>query len=248
MSTKDLFSGHAQVYAAFRPSYPEALYQFIFQHLHHKDTAWDCATGNGQAAQYLSQHFQKVFATDISQQQLDNAYRASNIIYSVSPAERTAFAENTFDLITVSQALHWFDREKFYAEVKRIAKPNASLAVWGYAMLTIEPAIDEIIVDFYTNIVGPYWDDARRLVEQQYKTISFPFEEIPAPEFSIEAEWSLTQLTGYLKSWSATQKFMKENQVDPVPAVAEKIKRHWSTNEIKRIQFPVFLRLGKIKK
>jgi SAM-dependent methyltransferase len=248
MNTRDLFSGHASVYKAFRPTYPDALYQFIYQHLKNYNSAWDCATGNGQVSQYLSQHFQQVFATDISQQQLDNAYRAGNIFYSVSPAEHTAFAENTFDLITVGQALHWFDRDKFYQEVKRVGKPDSLLAVWGYALLYIEPDIDEIIMDFYTKIVGPYWDEARKLVEQQYKTISFPFEEIAAPDFSIDVEWGFAQLTGYLESWSATQKFIQANHFNPVTELMEKLKPHWQTNEIKPVRFPVFLRLGKIKK
>ncbi|HEY3404371.1 MAG TPA: methyltransferase domain-containing protein, partial [Ohtaekwangia sp.] len=160
----------------------------------------------------------------------------------------TAFAENTFDLITVGQALHWFDRDKFYQETTRVGKPGSLLAVWGYALLYIETGIDEIITDFYSHTVGPYWDEARRLVEQQYKTISFPFEEIPTPGFSIDVEWSFTQLTGYLESWSATQKFIQAKHFNPVPELMEKLKPYWQINEIKPVRFPVFLRLGTIKK
>jgi len=246
MSQKDLFSEHASLYAAFRPTYPETLYEFIFRHLKDNNIAWDCATGNGQVAQYLSNHFKKVYGTDISRQQLDNAFNASNIEYSVSPAEKTPFEDHQVDLITVGQALHWFNREQFYEEVKRVGKPGALLAVWGYALLYIEPDIDTIIMDFYENIVGPYWDNARTLVEQEYKTISFPFEEIETPSFSIDVQWTLDHLTGYLESWSATQKYMKSNNSNPVPALIERIKTFWAEGETKSVSFPVFLRLGSV--
>ena len=164
---KDFFSSQSKVYAAFRPTYPKELYQFIFQHLREKNTAWDCATGNGQVAQYLSPHFKEVYATDISQQQLDHAVKRKNIFYSKSQAEKTIFRDNQFDLITVAQALHWFDQAVFFDEAKRVGKPGAILAVWGYAMLYIEPVIDSLILEFYNDVVGPYWDVARRLVEQE---------------------------------------------------------------------------------
>jgi len=248
MSPKDLFSGHAKLYAAFRPTYPESLFQFIFQHVTKCNEAWDCATGNGQVAQHLSKHFQKVYATDISQQQLENAIHADNIVYSQHAAEKTALPENAIDLITVGQALHWFDREKFYAEVNRVGRTNALLAVWGYALLYVEPEIDKIIMDFYSTTVGPYWDDARKLVEQQYQTITFPFDEIETPDFFIEADWNFAQLTGYLESWSATQKFIQANSVNPVLQLTEKLKPYWPVQEIKHVRFPIFLRLGRVKK
>ncbi len=246
MGHKDYFSGHSRVYATFRPTYPADLYDFIFSHLKIKITAWDCATGNGQVATYLAQHFERVYATDISQQQIDHAFRRHNIIYSVSAAEHTLFPEHRFDLITVGQALHWIDREEFYREVKRVGKPGSLLAVWGYALLFIEPEIDMIVGDFYMNVVGIYWDDTRRLVEQKYQTITFPFDEIPSPEFSIDVQWTLEHLQGYLECWSATQKFIKVNGFNPVPEVIEKLGKYWNNHETKSVSFPVFLRLGRI--
>ena len=246
MAKKDYFSGHSKTYAAFRPVYPEELYEFIFSHLKYRDKAWDCATGNGQAAQYLAKHFDKVYATDISQQQLDQAIRLNNIEYSVSPAESTVFPDHQFDLITVGQALHWFDREKFFEEATRVGKPGSLLAVWGYSLLYIESRIDEIILNFYSQTVGTYWDDARRLVEQKYETIVFPFDEIPSPTFSIDVAWTLDHLRGYLESWSSTQKFIKENNHNPVPEVIAELGKYWNTGEVKQVSFPVFLRLGKL--
>src|SRR5688572_7273044 len=205
MSKKDYFSGHSKLYATFRPTYPEALYQFIFKQLSSRSAAWDCATGNGQVAQVLSRHFDQVFATDISQQQIDNAFQAKNIQYTVQPAEETTFADNQFDLITVGQALHWFDMEKFYKEVKRVGKKDGLLAIWGYAVCRVNPKVDEHFYHFYNHVVGPYWDSARKMVEEEYKNIPFPFDQIPSPQFSIEVEWTLEEFGGYLTTWSATQ-------------------------------------------
>lgn len=246
MALKDYFSSHAPVYATFRPNYPEALYQFIFRNVKHYGKAWDCATGNGQAAQYLAGHFKEVYATDISQQQLDNAFHARNIHYALSPAEHTPFEDNLFDLVTVGQALHWFDRDKFYAEVKRVGKPGGLLVVWGYALLYIEPEVDALVADFYANIVGPYWDDARRLVEEEYKSIDFPFDEILCPRFSIDVEWTVDHLAGYFESWSATQKYIRMNGESPVPGLREKLQAYWKPGEVKQVRFPVFMKAGRI--
>jgi ubiquinone/menaquinone biosynthesis C-methylase UbiE len=244
---KDYFSTQSKVYAAFRPTYPRELYEFIFKQVEQRDRAWDCATGNGQVATYLSSHFREVFATDISQQQLDHATFVKNVQYSVCPAERTNFPDDHFDLITVAQALHWFDRDSFYKEVLQVGKPNAILAVWGYAFLCIDPEIDKLIMEFYNKTVGPYWDDARRLVEQQYKTITFPFEEIPTPAFSIQVQWTIDQLSGYLQSWSATQKYIKENGDDPVPKFILSLSKYWK-NPVMEVSFPIFTRIGRIQK
>ena len=246
MERKDYFSSQSKAYATFRPSYPDELYQFIFRHMKSRSTAWDCATGNGQVAQSLANNFERVYATDISEQQLKNAFVAKNIFYSVAPAERTNFADNQFDLITVGQALHWFDLPRFYEEVKRTGKPDGLLAVWGYALLSVEPPIDEMFLDFYNNTLGPYWDRARRLVEDHYKNIHFPFDEIECPDFYIRTEWTSEQFTGYLSSWSATQKYIRNHGRDPVQAFAEKLNPLWKTGEQKQVSFPIFLKLGRI--
>lgn len=243
---KDYFSTQANAYAAFRPTYPETLYEFIFQHLKSKKTAWDCATGNGQVAGYLADHFENVYATDISQKQLDQATQKKNVFYSRLPAEKTSFPNNQFDLITVAQALHWFDREKFYEEVKRVSMPDALLAVWGYALLYIEPEIDKVILNFYSNIVGPYWDSARRLVEEEYRSITFPFEEIITPKFFITATWTRAHLAGYVESWSATQAYIRTHGHNPVPILLKDLETFWKPEATKAIRFPVFFKLGKI--
>jgi SAM-dependent methyltransferase len=241
---KDYFSGHSKLYATFRPTYPEDLYQFIFKHVTNFDCAWDCATGNGQVAKRLAKQFQTVHATDISQQQLEHAVQLKNIQYNVSGAENTDFQNQQFDLITVGQAMHWFNLDKFYAEVKRVLKPTGVLAVWGYSVCSVNVAIDAIFTDFYKDTVGPYWDSARKMVEDEYEGMPFPFVEIASPKFSIEVNWTLEEFGGYLTTWSATQKFIKDKNFNPVPDVVEKLKPHW--NNTMTVRFPVFLKLGTI--
>jgi ubiquinone/menaquinone biosynthesis C-methylase UbiE len=241
---KDLFSSQSKEYAAFRPTYPKALYQFIFNHVKGRKSAWDCGCGNGQVANDLSSVFEKVLATDISTNQLQSAVRASNIIYSVSPAEQTSFADSSFDLITVGQALHWFDLPKFYEEVKRVGNPGALLAVWGYSLLHITPEIDKVVQYFNTHVVGPYWDKERRLVDERYQTISFPFEEIPTPPFEFSFRWSKDRFLGYISSWSSVQKYKREKKEDPIDRLSSELSSLWRGEE--QVTFPLFLRLGKV--
>lgn len=227
------------MYAAFRPTYPEELYQFIFQHVPQKTGAWDCGTGNGQVAQRLALDFDQVFASDISEKQLAHAPVIPNVFYSVTPAEYTHFKDNTFDLITVGQALHWFDVDKFCKEVRRVSRKNAVAAFWGYGNVEVNEDLDPIISNFYSKVVGPYWDDARKHVENEYLDLPFPFERINAPKFSIEKKWTIGQFAGYFESWSATQKYIQENQRNPVTILKEKLLAKWGPEETVTVRFPL---------
>lgn len=247
MAAKDYFSNQAKAYATFRPVYPAELYDFILSYVRNRNTAWDCATGNGQVAQVLCKHFQKVEATDISEQQIKNAYQADNITYSIAKAEKTTFPDNYFDLITVGQALHWINTDEFYNEVRRTATKDALLAVFGYSLLTFNSPLDDLVKEFYHDIVGPYWDEARRLVEEHYKRIPFPFRQIASPLFHIEVNWKSEHFTGYLTSWSATQAYIKQKGEDPVKAFENRLQKHWGKDETKAAVFPLFLKLGFVK-
>ncbi|MCI0750695.1 MAG: class I SAM-dependent methyltransferase [Flammeovirgaceae bacterium] len=239
---KDYFSSHANAYATFRPTYPNELYDFIFSNVKKSDRAWDCGTGNGQTAQILARQFAIVDATDISQQQLNEAIQLPNINYLVCPAEKTPYEDHCFDLITVSQAIHWFQFDLFYDEVKRVMKPDGIIAVWGYSLITINKPIDALLNDFYTNVVGSYWDAARKFVDSHYKTIPFPFTEIKAPEFEMKFNWTFDQLIGYVNTWSAVKQYIKINQVNPVEALSKKIRPLWF-REVE-VRFPLFVRVG----
>ncbi len=243
---KDRFSKHANQYAQFRPTYPPELYELIFKHVQSFDVVWDCGTGNGQAARDLSKKFKKVFATDISAKQIENAYRSENIFYSIAN-ERSSFTDNSVDLITVAQAAHWFDMEVFSAEAKRVSKPNGIIALWGYGLLTINPPIDILLHHFYTHVVGPYWDKERSHIDEHYKNLYFPFQEIQTPPFVISVSWTLLELMGYLTTWSAVQKYISVHNQNPVDELISHIKPHWK-DETQTVNFPVFLKLARIIK
>jgi len=244
---KDNFSKQADIYAKYRPQYPQKLFDFVLDNVNPKHSAWDCATGNGQSAKMLAKQFEKVFATDISQKQLDNAEQAANINYSLQPAEKTNFAEHLFDLITVSQALHWFATDEFYNEVKRVAKPGSVFAAWSYSLLFITPEIDKLVRSYYTDVIGPYWDAERKWVDEEYRTIYFPFDEIPSPGFEMNYYWTIEELEGYFNTWSALQKFIVARGHNPVPEIFAQIKPYWKSHAMK-VTFPLHMRIGKIDK
>ncbi len=244
---KDNFSKQSVSYAKYRPTYPKQLYDFILSHVTGKESAWDCGTGNGQAAKELSKAFLKVFATDISQKQIDNAVHSDNIFYSVQPAEKNDFPDNSFDLVTVAQALHWFRFDEFYKEVKRVTKPGGIFAGWTYSLLRITNEINALIEDHHYNTLEGYWDNERKYVDEEYRNIPFPFTKIITPAFAIEYNWTIEELEGYLNTWSALQKFISRNNYNPVDDLLQRIKPHWKKEQMKII-FPVHLLLGSVEK
>ena len=245
--SKDLFSGQAETYARYRPTYPTDLIEYLLQLVVQKLVAWDCATGNGQAALLLADHFQKVFATDISSPQLQLAMPYHNIEYLNCPAEKTLFEDDTFDLITVAQAYHWFNFEAFEKEARRVGKPGAVIAVWGYNLVTIHnPAVDAIIKRFYTEIVGPYWDAERKFVEEAYQTVPFGFSPLPAKDFFIHGQWLREDLIGYLHSWSSVRHFIRDKNYDPLSLIVDDLALNWKKDESKQVSFPVFVRIGRV--
>jgi ubiquinone/menaquinone biosynthesis C-methylase UbiE len=244
---KDNFSNQSSLYVQYRPTYPAELFEYILRFVNNKTTAWDCATGNGQAAIVLSKSFKKVIATDISHKQIANAEKADNIYYSVQPAEHTNIESSTVNLITVAQALHWFHFENFYAEVKRVAAENAFMAAWAYSLLQIDEHIDALIRDYHFNTLGKFWDAERKHVDDEYRNIPFPFEKLDVPQFHIEQYWSIEDLQGYLNTWSALQHCISEKSENPIPGLIELIRPSWGTVTKRRIIFPVHLLLGAIK-
>ncbi len=244
---KDRFSKQASTYAKFRPSYPPELYEFVLERVVTRESAWDCATGNGQAASVLARHFKHVHATDISQQQLANAKNANNIQYQIANAENPPFGDNSFDLITVAQAAHWFNLKEFYHQVNRVGRPNGVIALWGYGLFRSLPEVDQKVQDFYAGTVGNYWDFERKHIEDGYSTLPFPFKEIEAPLFEIKREWMLSDLEGYLNSWSSVQNYIAAKGANPVKPLIQSLENLWP-NESLQIRTPVFLKLGRIIK
>lgn len=240
---KDNFSQDSANYGRYRPTYPEDLFLYLVDLVRERGIAWDCATGNGQFAAALAPFFRRIEATDISPQQMAEAPRAQNIFYSKVPAEETDFPPGYFDLITVAQAVHWFDFSKFYREVNRCLKPGGIICIAGYGLLRLNPATNKIIDHFYQEIIGPYWDPERKYLDDAYTSIPFPFEEFETPRFAIKDTWTIEHLLGYLRTWSAVKHFQKENHCDPVGEIAASLKEEFGAAG--EITFPLFLRIGK---
>jgi len=242
---KDHFSDQAEEYRTFRPSYPESLFKYLASIAPARDLAWDCATGTGQAALGLAGYFDNVIATDASEKQIANAVPHRKIDYRVAPAERTHIAEGSVDLITVAQALHWFELNAFFTESRRVLKENGIIAVWSYNLLKISTGIDAVIERFYHDVVGKCWPPERRLVEGGYKNIPFPFREIRSPRFNMIGDWPLDHLVGYLGTWSAVQKYKDANGDDPIKLIVDELKDAWGEPENKqKILWPLALRVG----
>ena len=247
---KDLFSEHATDYAKFRPTYPPDLVEYIVSFVDQKETAWDAATGNGQAALLLATHFKKVFATDLSEGQIEAAQAHPGIQYSVAAAESTRFADNSFDLITIAQAYHWINHKNFSEEAKRVGKQNAIVAVWGYNLFRCSNKLVTNLVDeFYHDVTDPYWEPERKYLEKNYLETPFYFEEIPVKSsFKMQTLWTIDQMAGYINTWSAIKKFTKLNGYNPVEKLMQKVKEIWGNEPMLQFDFPLALRMGRIRK
>lgn len=255
---KDLFSSNSKEYASSRPTYPRSLFEFLVGLVRYRNLAWDCATGNGQAAVFLSEHFEQVIASDASKEQIENAQPRDNIRYEVFPAEKTTLVDNSVDLITIAQALHWFDLDEFYKEVKRVLRKDDNggdtngsgvIAAWAYGLHSISTEIDNITHLLYEDILGSYWPKERKIVENRYQDISFPFQEIDMPVFQIELDWTLSELIGYLYTWSSVQKFIEKNNSDPIKQINDDLAAAWGDKNTwhkrRRVVWPIYIRVGR---
>jgi SAM-dependent methyltransferase len=242
---KDHFSRQAAEYSKFRPRYPEELFRYLATIAPGKQLAWDCATGNGQAAGALAEVFERVIATDASEKQIGNGAADARVEYRVAPAENSGIESQTVDLITVAQALHWFDLERFYPEVRRVLKSQGVVAVWAYKLAKVDPPIDLVVNHYYSDVVGAYWPAERGLVEE-FEELPFPFPELAAPPFEMTVEWNAEHLIGYLRTWSATQRFMAANQRDPLKEVQEDLRSAWGdADQLRRVVWPLVVRVGR---
>jgi SAM-dependent methyltransferase len=244
MKPRDYFSGCSSQYAAFRPHYPKQLFSWLASVTSAHERVWDCACGNGQASVDLAEHFEEVAATDLSAEQLAHAQAHARVRYSVGLAEASGLSEKYVDLVTVAQALHWFDLRRFYQEVRRVARSGAVLAVWCYGVCEIPAEYgDAELQNFYSNIVGPYWTEERGLVETGYRTLEFPTPELKPPAFAMQVHWSLEQLLGYVSSWSATARYIKSRGENPVPQLRAVLEPLWGGGEqLRSVKWPVSVR------
>ena len=241
---KDHFSKQAADYAKFRPRYPREVFEFLGTITPSRALAWDCATGNGQAAVELANVFGRVIATDASESQIANAESHKGVEYRVASAEQSGLQSASFDLVLVAQALHWLNHDRFYPEVRRVLKETGAFAASAYNHLRTDKPIREIIKRYYYEIVGPYWPAERSLIEK-FSEIPFPFRECQTPEFEIVAEWTLEHVVGYLWSWSSTQRFVAVTNRNPLDEIAQDLQKAWGDPlKSRRIVWPLALRVG----
>lgn len=248
-SFNDHFARVASHYAAHRPTYPPELFDWLANQTTSRTLAWDCATGTGQAAVELAARFSQVLATDASSSQIAAASPCANVRYLVAPANASGLADQSVDLITVAQALHWFELDSFYAEVRRVLKPEGTVAVWTYGVFQLADGtttmIQTLLDRFYHQTVGPYWPPERRHVENGYAELDFPFQQLLVPPFAMAVDWSLDDLIGYLRSWSATSRYGEVHAADPVTELATALAPLWG-NDRQRVVWPLSIKAGRL--
>jgi SAM-dependent methyltransferase len=243
---KDHFSGHAADYRAFRPTYPPELFVFLASLVPRHDLAWDCGTGSGQAAVPLAEHFDRVFATDASAEQLKNAEPHPRVEYVVAPAERCPLPDASADLVMVAQALHWFDHERFYAEVRRVCKSGGVLAATCYHLPSVNAEVDPILRE-WEDFIRPYWTPERVWVDDGYRGIPFPFPELPAPRMEVTAQVTLAQFVGYLGTWSASRQYGKQHASDPLEQFGPKFATVWGDpSTVRTLRWELAMRVGRV--
>lgn len=235
---KDHFSGHAAVYAAHRPTYPAELFERLAELAPARDLAWDAGTGNGQAARALAAHFTRVVATDASPEQIAAAAPHERVTFRVGAEQGSGLEDASADLVTVAQALHWFEHERFWTEVQRVLRPGGLLAAWCYSMARVTPEIDAVVDHFYEHVVGPYWPPERTLVEGGYADLSFPGSALEFPRMAMERELDLDGICGYVSSWSAVRRFMAAEERDPLPAFRAELAPLWGERS-RRVVWPL---------
>ena len=231
---QDHFSAHAAQYAEARPTYPAALFDFLASLAPGRRQAWDCGTGNGQAAQGLARHFARVLATDASAEQLAHAAPHRSVTYRRAREHESGLAEGSTDLVSAAQAFHWFDAGAFFGEVRRVLRPGGVLAIWCYGLAEVDAACDAVLRHFYHDEVGEDWPPGRSLVDAGYRDVELPFPEVAAPQFSMEASLDLAALGRYVATWSAIHRHRARTGGDPVPALLEALAPHWGGSAARR--------------
>ena len=247
MTFKDYFSNHAHIYAKYRPTYPEALFTYLRDLVARHETVWDCGTGNGQVALGLTPYFQQIIATDASPQQLEHAIAHPQITYRVATAEQSGLPDQSVDLVTVGVALHWFNFEAFYTEVRRVLRPDGAIAVWCYSDVELPTATPELgdRLQAFRDLVYPYFAPEVDHIWAHYETIPFPFAAVPAPALLIEAEWGVTDLIGYLQSLSGAQRLREQEGSDRLNAAAHPLIAAWQDPAARMpVQWRIHLRAG----
>ena len=242
---KDHFSRQSADYSRYRPGYTQELIAYLAALAPDRSLAVDCATGNGQAAVLLADHFDSVLAVDGSEAQLRQAMPHPRVRYERALAEALPVPDRSVALVAVAQAVHWFDFERFYAECRRVLVPDGVLAVWTYTVFRAGGAADAVVDRFYHGTIGPYWPPERQYVQDQYRTLPFPWREEAPPPFELQTDWTLEQAMGYFASWSSVQRYKDIHGTDPLPRLQQDLAAAWPAGGTLRLKWPIHLRVGR---
>lgn len=241
------YSPYAKQYALSRPGYPGELFEYLASLTPLHDTAWDCATGSGQAARSLVNYFKKVIATDVSSEQIKNALKHKRIEYRVSSSEESGITDQSVNLITAASAVHWFNLPEFYDEVSRVITPGGIIAVWTYHVGYIEPPFDELFLHFYKDVLAPYFNEGARIVDNKYADISLPGTPVESRNFWVSIKWKLSDMLNFIESWSGTQQYIKVNKNNPVRLIEEKLISLWGNpDKVRLLRWPLFLKISRL--
>ncbi|MCW3123664.1 MAG: Trans-aconitate methyltransferase [Flavipsychrobacter sp.] len=244
---KDNFSQQAAIYAQYRPHYPVALYEHLASLTSAHETVWDCGTGNGQAAVGLTAFYNRVIATDPSEEQINNSTHHERIVYKIERAEQTSISDHSIDLLTTANALHWFNFDEFYNEARRVLKPGGIIAAWCYEVPFVTPGIDKIVRHYHDHTLNDYWQYENRLVEKAYTTIPFPFELIDSPSFTSEKMMDLDTFIAYLNTWSATQRYINDKGMNPTEQLRDELRTVWPvSNKALKVTWKLILKTGRV--
>ena len=246
MGFKDHFSRHSAAYRQFRPSYPASLYEFLASLAPARRLAWDCATGNGQAAVGLARHFERVLATDASAAQLAERQIDPRVVYACAKAEQAPIKSGSCALVTVAQAAHWFNLPAFYAEVERVGSPLAVIALWTYGRCIVNRGVDQDVADFNREVIGPYWPPERHYIDAGYRSLPFPFERCAAPPFELAVEWSAEDLVNYIGTWSAVSRYRDAVGSDPLRDLRARLAVSWADGKSRSVRWPLDLIVGRL--
>lgn len=248
MSFKDHFSAHSGIYKKFRPLYPAELYSFLSSLTQDHKLCWDCGTGNGQAAVGLAAFYDKVIATDPSEEQIKNCIPHPKVEYRVERAESSSLKDHSADLLTIANALHWFDFDAFFTEAHRVVKKNGVIAAWAYGLPLTGTEVDTIAGSFHDDVIGSYWRPENKLVLDKYADLPFPFKNIEPPSFVFRKNMNLAETIGYFNTWSAVQKFINEKGYNPTEKLYKELQSVWGNEEEKKeFKWDLILKVGRIE-
>lgn len=246
MTFEDHFSGHADAYVQHRPRYPEALFTWLGSVIRGRELAWDAGTGNGQVAVALTEHVERVIATDASADQLAHAEMHERVEYRNESSDRVSLDDASLDLITAGAAAHWFDLDGFYREARRVAKSGAVIALFSYGPNDIAAALGPVVRRFHEEVLRGFWPERIQYVHDRYTTLPFPFEEIAAPQLEMSAEWNLHEVLAFLETWSAAQRYFEERGTRATDEIAAELTAEWGDPARRReVRYPLFVRAGR---